>query len=81
MYTLPTCCSRLPIATSDCCENEEDLKESVRSCLEVFEKLMRLINSYPTYYRPFGATSDIGGGTMYPPISYACSTCAIVMKL
>ena len=21
----------------------------------------------PTYYRPFGATSDIGGGTMYPP--------------
>ena len=22
----------------------------------------------PTYYRPFGATSDIGGGTMYPPL-------------
>ena len=35
----------------------------------------------PTYYRPFGATSDIGGAQCTPPISYACSTCAIVMKL
>ena len=43
-------------------------------------KLPHTLN--PTYYGPFGAISDIwGGGTMYPPISYACSTCAIVMKL
>ena len=38
-------------------------------------------NINPTYYRPFGATSDIGGAQCTPPISYACSTCAIVMKL
>ena len=44
----------------------------------------KLKNHYsfnPTYYRPFGATSDIGGAQCTPPISYACSTCAIVMKL
>ena len=35
----------------------------------------------PTYYGPFGATPDIRGGHNVPPISYACSTCAIVMKL
>ena len=46
-----------------------------------FENKNRTTLFNPTYYRPFGAASDIGGGTMYPPISYACSTCAIVMKL
>ena len=43
------------------------------------EKLPYTLN--PTYYRPFGATSDIGGAQCTPPISYASSTCAIVMKL
>ena len=37
-----------------------------------------VINS--TYYVPFGATPDMGGGYNVP-IGYACSICAILMKL
>ena len=55
---------------------------------ELGRKILERVNNHefliyldPTYYGPFGATSDIGGGTMYPHISYACSTCAIIMKL
>ena len=42
----------------------------------------KLLDINPTYYGPFGETPDIGGGEHnVPPISYACSTCAILMKL
>jgi len=34
----------------------------------------------PTYYRPFGATPHIGGYNL-TPISYACSICALLLKL
>ena len=35
----------------------------------------------PTYYGPFRATPDKWDRHNLPPISYACSTCAILMKL
>ena len=40
-------------------------------------------NINPTYYGPFGATPVIGGGHGHnvPPIGYACSICAILMKI
>ena len=54
-------------------ESQQNLIKSlgitIRNCLNL------------TYYGPFAATPDIGGGTMYPHISYACSICSILMKL
>ena len=53
-----------------------------KSCLKSWYDINPKYRVNPTYYRPFGATSDIGGGGHnVPPISYACSTSAIVMKL
>ena len=45
----------------------------------LFINIFYIIN--PTYYGPFGATPEIGRGHDVTPISYACSICAILMKL
>ena len=53
----------------------------VKFNIEAQNQKLYLIYLNPTYYGPFGATPDIEGGHNVPPISYACSTCAILMKL
>ena len=63
-----------PIAERAVQESEEAIQHQ-----DFHNKTINDLN--PTFYGPLGATPDIRGGTMYPPISYACSACDILMKL
>ena len=48
---------------------------------EIINELTTLCSFKLTYFGPFGATQDIGGAQYVPPISYACSICAILINL
>ena len=61
------------------------INQEIILCISIHYRYYRQKRSFvnPTYYGPFGATPDIWGRAQCTPspISYACSICAILMKV